>query len=63
MAKKYYYQPHQHLKEHLYAFLTAYNFAKRLKTLRGLTPNEYTYSTGTKSQNALPSIRAITPWD
>jgi Integrase core domain len=40
-VKKYYYQTHQHLKEHLYAFLMAYNFAKRLKTLKGLTPYEY----------------------
>jgi hypothetical protein len=38
---KYYYQTHQHLKEHLQAFLMAYNFAKRLKTLSGLTPYEY----------------------
>jgi hypothetical protein len=28
---------HQHLAD----FLAAYNFAKRLKTLRGLTPHEY----------------------
>ena len=40
-VKKYYYQTHQHLKEHLHAFLMAYNFAKRLKMLRGLTPYEY----------------------
>jgi hypothetical protein len=40
-VKKYYYQTHQHLKAHLQAFLMAYNFAKRLKTLRGLTPYEY----------------------
>ncbi|MGJ0504077.1 MAG: IS481 family transposase, partial [Methylocystis sp.] len=26
---------------HLAAFMAAYNFAKRLKTLRGLTPHEY----------------------
>lgn len=39
-VKKYYYQTHQHLKEHLHAFLMVYNFAKRLKTLRGLTPYE-----------------------
>jgi hypothetical protein len=37
-VKKYYYQPHQHLKGYLRAFLLAYNFAKRLKTFRGLTP-------------------------
>jgi transposase-like protein len=40
-VKKYYYQTHQHLKAHLQAFLMAYNFAKRLKTLKGLTPYEY----------------------
>jgi transposase InsO family protein len=40
-VKKYYYQTHQYLKEHLHAFLMAYNFAKRLKMLRGLTPYEY----------------------
>jgi hypothetical protein len=40
-VKKYYYETHQRLKEHLHAFLMAYNFAKRLKTLRGLTPYEY----------------------
>jgi transposase-like protein len=40
-VKQYHYQTHQHLKAHLQAFLMAYNFAKRLKTLRGLTPYEY----------------------
>jgi transposase InsO family protein len=39
-VKRYYYQTHQHLKEHLHTFLMAYNFAKRLKTLRGHTPYE-----------------------
>ena len=40
-VKRYYYQTHQQLKEHLHAFLMAYNFAKRLKTLRGLTPYQF----------------------
>jgi Integrase core domain len=40
-VKKYYYQTHQHVKEHLHAFLMADNFAKRLKRLKGLTPYEY----------------------
>jgi hypothetical protein len=40
-VKKYHDQTHQHLKEHLQAFFMAYNFGKRLKTLRGLTPYEY----------------------
>jgi IS30 family transposase len=40
-VRRYYYATHDHLKEHLHAFLMAYNFAKRLKTLKGLTPYEY----------------------
>lgn len=41
-VKRYHYSSHQQLKAHLAAFLDAYNFAKRLKTLRGLTPYEAT---------------------
>ncbi len=40
-VKRYYYQTLDQLKEHLRIFLTAYNFAKRLKTLNGLTAYEY----------------------
>jgi transposase InsO family protein len=40
-VKRYHYETHEQLKEHLSQFLTAYNFAKRLKTLRGLTPYEH----------------------
>jgi transposase InsO family protein len=40
-VKRYYDESHQELKEPLYNFLNAYNFAKRLKTLQGLTPYEY----------------------
>jgi transposase InsO family protein len=40
-VKRYHYQTHHYLKEHLQTFLMAYNFAKRLKTLKGLTPYEY----------------------
>jgi transposase InsO family protein len=40
-VKQFYDQTHQHIKGHLHAFLMAYNFAKRLKTLTGLTPDEY----------------------
>ena len=39
-VRRYHYETHQQLREHLEAFLNAYNFAKRLKTLRGLTPYE-----------------------
>ena len=38
--RRYHYDSHRRLKEHLGAFLDAYNFAKRLKSLRGLTPFE-----------------------
>jgi transposase InsO family protein len=40
-VKRYDYDSHQQLKEHLYNFLNAYNFAKRLKPLHGRTPSEY----------------------
>jgi len=40
-VKRYYYQSHQQLKDHLHAFMMAYNYAKRLKTLKGLTSYEY----------------------
>lgn len=40
-VKKYDYQTHDQLKSHLHSFLMAYNFARRLKTLKGLTPYEY----------------------
>ena len=37
----YYYVSSEKLKQHLHTFLNAYNFAKRLKTLKGLTPYEF----------------------
>jgi Integrase core domain len=40
-VQRYYYDSHEQLRAHLADFLAAYNFAKRLKTLRGLTPHEY----------------------
>lgn len=40
-VKRYYYETHQHLKDHLQPFLTVYNFAKRLKSLKGLTAYEF----------------------
>lgn len=39
-VRRYHYATHRQLEDHLAAFLDAYNFAKRLKTLRGLTPYE-----------------------
>lgn len=40
-VKRYHYDSHSQLKTHLADFIDAYNFGKRLKTLKGLTPYEY----------------------
>ena len=37
---RYFYETHRQLREHLTTFLAAYNFAKRLKTLKSLTSYE-----------------------
>ena len=39
-VKRYFYETHDQLRTHLRDFVDAYNFARRLKTLRGLTPYE-----------------------
>ena len=39
-VKRYHYDSHEQLRAHLADFVSAYNFARRLKTLRGLTPYE-----------------------
>jgi transposase InsO family protein len=40
-VKRFHYENHDQLRTHLADFLAAYNFARRLKTLSGLTPYEY----------------------
>ena len=40
-VKRYLYDTHNQLKAHLDDFLRAYNFARRLKTLKGLPSYEY----------------------
>ena len=40
-VKRYHYENREQLRSHLADFLTAYNFARRLKTLKGLTPYEF----------------------
>lgn len=40
-VKRYHYDSHEQLRTHLADFMAAYNFARRLKTLNGLTPYEY----------------------
>jgi transposase InsO family protein len=47
-VKRYYYETHDQLRSHLADFVTAYNFARRLKTLNGLTPYEHICQAWTK---------------
>ncbi|MGE6744015.1 IS481 family transposase [Allorhizobium pseudoryzae] len=40
-VKRFHYDDHDQLRRHLTDFIDAYNFGRRLKTLRGLTPYEF----------------------
>jgi hypothetical protein len=40
-VERYHYASHDQLVRHLADFVAAYNFARRLKTLNGLTPFEF----------------------
>lgn len=50
-VRTYHYDDHTQLREHLASFLDAYNFAKRLKTLAGLTPYQFICSCFQKQPN------------
>lgn len=47
-VKRYHYDNHEQLSAHLETFIHAYNFARRLKTLNGLTPYEFICQCWTK---------------
>ena len=60
----YHYDSHKQLTEHLQAFIGAYNFGKRLKTLKGLTPYEFICQQWDKTpkvftQNTLQNIAGL----
>jgi transposase InsO family protein len=40
-VRRYHYENHNQLRQHLSDFVQAYNFGRRLKTLKGLTPYEF----------------------
>ena len=40
-VQRFYYATHDQLRTHLADFVAAYNFARRLKNLKGLTPDEF----------------------
>ena len=47
-VKRFHYDGHDQLKSHLANFVDAYNFGRRLKTLKGLTPYEFIVKAWTK---------------
>jgi transposase InsO family protein len=47
-VKRFYYETHDQFHRHLDQFVAAYNFARRLKTLKGLTPYEFICKSWTK---------------
>ena len=59
-VKKYHCQNHRQCKEHLHNFLMAYNVAKRLKPLEGVTPMNTFLNACKKSPIILSSIYIIT---
>ena len=52
-VKRYFYDTHDQLRAHLRDFVDACNFARRLKTLRGLTPYEFIYKAWTSQPDRL----------
>src|SRR5438094_8370719 len=47
-VNRYHYDSHEQIRAHLADFVTAYNFARRLKILKGLSPYEYICNAWTK---------------
>ena len=47
-VKRFHYASHDQLRQHLADFVAAYNFGRRLKTLKGLTPYEFICQCWTK---------------
>ena len=50
-VKRFHSGSHEQLRVHLANFMAAYNFARRLKILRNLTPNEYICKSRTSQPN------------
>jgi transposase InsO family protein len=62
-VRRYHYGTHDQLRAHLRDFLNAYNFAKRLKTHRGLTVFEVISKQWLAEPNASITIQTISPRD
>ena len=62
-VRRYHYTSHDDLRRHVQLFLAAYNHARHLKALRGLTPYEFTCQAWTREPDRSGSIRHTTPRD
>ncbi len=62
-VKRYHYENHQQLREHLYSFLNAYNFARRPKPYEDSHLTNTSSNAGKTNLNVLSSIHTITKWD
>jgi hypothetical protein len=62
-VRPYYYDTHDQLREHLQLFLDAYNYARRIKTLRGLTPYEFIYRASVDEPERFTRDPTHDPWD
>lgn len=56
-VKRFHYDSHDQLRSHLQDFVSAYNFGRRLKTLKGVTPYESICKTWTNE----PSRSSFNP--
>ena len=54
-VKRYHYDSHDQLRQHLGDFVAAYNFGRRLKTLKGLTPYEAIFAAWQKEPGRFTS--------
>ena len=58
-VRRFYYESHDQLRQHLADFVSAYNFGRRLKTLKGGSPPRSSFAKpGFAAPNASPSIRS-----
>jgi hypothetical protein len=62
-VKRFHYETHEQLRTHLTDFVSAYNFARRLKTLKASHPTKPSAKHGQKSRSDSRSIRSTKCWD
>ena len=58
-VKRYHYDDHDQLRAHLRSFVDAYNFARRLKTLKGLTPYGFISANAGLPTRKIQAVHAI----